>query len=549
MTTERRESTKHVTVASRIARICEWSLWSVSVVGLSLCSTLVQAQIKVNVDFSKESNILTSYSMGAAAVMSNSTNFAPGVIPYLRSTGAETLVYPGTPQVADLYQWESHSLASYKGASAPYLAPESDFGHFAVLASQLGGGVVIVNYGSNRSGTGGGDPKQAAAWVAYANANSASTQVIGKGADGTDWHTVGYWAAMRSAAPLAQDDGYNFLRIGQQKPLNLKLWQIGDQLYNNGFYGATHASEPDLHGSIPTSARDLGRLNKNPALAPAAIAQNVALYADAMKAVDPTIKIGVALPTPPEGNGTFPDFTRTMLRKACSAIDYVGLTWTPTALLPPDYKALDEAQSLSNIKNQVGTVLRSYLDEVGQDCPKNHIPQIAFEPATVPTWARREHAVFDTLWLDASYPLLIEAGIVNVAWPELYGDTFLSTDKSKLGPAYYGLQLVHIIAHTPGDMFVVAGSSDAAVDVHATRRRDGVLGVMLVNEDPKRPATVKLSLQGARADSKAKRFDYGWKQQTSGAGLTISDITDFSNDFTITVPPYTVTDLLVPQAK
>lgn len=53
--------------------------------------------------------------------------------------------------------------------------------------------MVTVNYGSNAAGTAGGDPQKAAAWVHYANV------------------TKGY---------------------------GVTYWEIGNEVYGNGFYGA-----------------------------------------------------------------------------------------------------------------------------------------------------------------------------------------------------------------------------------------------------------------------------------------------------------------------
>ena len=48
---------------------------------------------------------------------------------------------------------------------------------------------------------------------------------------GTNWQTVGYWASLRAAAPLAHDDGMNFLRISRAAPLGFKYWEIGNECY------------------------------------------------------------------------------------------------------------------------------------------------------------------------------------------------------------------------------------------------------------------------------------------------------------------------------
>ena len=76
--------------------------------------------------------------------------------------------------------------------------------------------MATLDYGS-------GSAQEAAAFLAYLNGTTANATAIGNGqiwdsATNTwiqrDWKTAGYWASVRSAAPLATDDGLNFLRIG-----------------------------------------------------------------------------------------------------------------------------------------------------------------------------------------------------------------------------------------------------------------------------------------------------------------------------------------------
>ena len=64
------------------------------------------------------------------------------------------------------------------------------------------------------------------------------------------------------------------------KGYGVKYWEIGNENYGNGHYGADW--EADDHADK----------------SPAEYATNVVQYADAMKAVDPTIKIGAVLTTP-----------------------------------------------------------------------------------------------------------------------------------------------------------------------------------------------------------------------------------------------------------
>jgi hypothetical protein len=72
---------------------------------------------------------------------------------------------------------------------------------------------------------------------------------------------------------------------------------------------------------------------------------------------------------------------------------------------------------------------------------------------------------------------------------------------------------------------------------------------MLVNTDTKSPANVKVSLKGGSVGATGKRFDYSAAQLSQSSGAVASPFTVTGDDFTITVPPYTVTDVLLPLAK
>ena len=66
--------------------------------------------------------------------------------------------------------------------------------------------MTTLNYGT-------GSTNEAAAWVAYVNAQTNNTTPLGTDAVGFNWRTAGYWALLCAAKPLAKDDGENFLRI------------------------------------------------------------------------------------------------------------------------------------------------------------------------------------------------------------------------------------------------------------------------------------------------------------------------------------------------
>ena len=86
-----------------------------------------------------------------------------------------------------------------------------------------------------------------------------------------DWKTAGYWSSLRAAAPLATDDGRNFLRVSRSSPFGIKYWEIGNECYGSW--------ETDYHRPAMGSGDLCARRGQD--------------YIAKMKAVDPTIKIGV----------------------------------------------------------------------------------------------------------------------------------------------------------------------------------------------------------------------------------------------------------------
>ncbi len=539
----------------------------IALVVIACTSGSAFAQAKVSIDLSKAVNILTDASIGVPAVMSNGDAFSPAGLPYLHAAGVTSERYPTNHGVADLYHWSTRTGSAYKGAAAQYFSPQSNFANFAQIAENLGTALIVVNYGSNLDGTGGGEPAEAAAWVAYANGDPTDSRGIGKDSTGHDWKTVGYWAAMRAAAPLRIDDGYNFLRIGHAKPFGFKLWQVGDQIDDNGYLGEKFAGNPDLHGPIPTGPKDFGKLKKDPKLSPEAFAANLKFFAAAMKAVDPSIQIGVGLATPPEADQSRPqaggneyaaagmgdtsgsEWNRAVLKSACASIDFVSIDWVTGNPLPPDYKTLDEANLFPDTRYQLDGLITSLLSQYKDTCPAGHVPRIALSSARIQSWLKADHPATEALWLADTYAILVESGFLNSDLPEAFGDSMISSDHKKFGFNFYGLQMLHIIVHKPGDALLNAASSLAALSVHATLRRDGIVGIMLVNSDPKSEATVNISLKNGGVGQAGKRFDYGVVQNGQGVGIAASPLSVSGNEFTVKVPALTVTDLLLPFVK
>jgi alpha-L-arabinofuranosidase len=177
----------------------------------------------------------------------------------LREIGVNTLRYPGG-SYGDIYHWQDHT------APGGYVAPNTDFDTFMASARKVHAQpIIIANYGT-------GTATEAAGWVRYAN------------------------------------------RI---KHYGVKYWEIGNETYGNGHYGANW--EADQHADK----------------SPAAYARAVVEYAAAMKAVDPSVKIGAVLTTPgywPDalvGTGDDGPWNQVVLSIAGPSIDFVVVHWYP----------------------------------------------------------------------------------------------------------------------------------------------------------------------------------------------------------------------------
>jgi hypothetical protein len=510
-----------------------------------------QTAVNVQVNVDKPINVMTSEAIGVYTDMYDAAVAKPLVAGYMHAAGMYTLQLPGGyGSYADLYHWNTNSGTKYGNftkADPHFYAGEYAMGNLVHTLDKVGTAVVTVNYGSNAEGTGGGEPAEAAAWVAYLNGDAASTRAIGKDSTGKDWMTVGYWATLRGQAPLAKDDGLNLLRGNHPKPLGIKLWQIGSEVYNNGFYGGDHKSEEDLHAPYPPTEAENEKRKKNPNLSPTFYGERINEFSKEMKAVDPTVWVGASLNLAPVDSNWGPDWNPEVLKASCRSIDFVAYVWRPGDTIGPDYKTRDDASVLRAPEEQLGKVLSETIYDGKKYCG-DKVPRVAFTQASPIHWAKVKDPVVDALFAAHAFALLIESGTINTDWNELHDGYFLNGE-SRPGPGFYGIQMLHIVAYRPGDQFVTTTSSNAMVAVHATLRSDGSLGVMLVNKDPGNPAEVKINVSGGSFAMQGSRFDYGPEQLKAAGPLVKTSFKSGGGSFSVTVPAYGITDIVLLKAQ
>jgi hypothetical protein len=520
--------------------------------GIFLVVPALSAQISANVQvkFDNVVNVITPLSIGAYTDVYDTNTINPRVAAYMHTAGMYTLQFPGGyGSYADLYHWTTGNGTKYENfAKQDHFYPsEANMAHMVPDIDKVGTALLSVNYGSNDDGTGPGEPAEAAAWVAYLNGDPASVKPLGKDSTGKDWKTVGYWASLRAAAPLATDDGLNQLRANHPKPLNIEFWQIGSEVYNNGYYGGDHKAEEDLHAPYPANESENEKRRHNPNLSPAFYGARLNDFSKAMKDVDPRVKIGATLTLPDVDSAFAPDWNPEVLKTACSSIDFEAFVWRSDHRNNVDpYNIRVEDATLAAPEQEIGKFLNETVYEDKKFCPAGKMPRVAVTQMAPIRWAKIGSKMTDALFAADAFALLIETGTINTDWVELH-DGFLFTDDTTPGPVFYGIQMLHIAAHDPGDQLVETSSSNPLVAAHAVHRPNGSLGLLLINKDPNNSAEAKITVAGGSFATQGTRFDYGQTQFKAAAPPARSAFATGGSTFTVTVPSYSITEVTLPK--
>ena len=545
-----------------------------------------QGKARVTIEPGQVKAIVYTTSIGVAADRWETDPYDDATLKLLQDAGVTNMRFPGNDGIDALYHWSNNAVTNpYTSDRAPAFPKEKGFAAMVPVMDALGSATVTVNYGSNLDGTGGGEPAEAAAWVAYANGNPSSTQSIGKDSKGNDWKTVGFWATLRASAPLAADDGYNQLRISHPTPLGIQLWVVGNYPWLNGYYNQAHTAgsdadttgkygqspspEPDLHdGPVPTS-RDWGRRMHDEKLGPSAYGAAVVQYVKAMKAVDPTIMIGAAMAQPPissDSNQVGKGWNAGVLKEACASMDFSAVTFWEGKGEPPHWvDNVDEKDLLLSARNPMDAnasypgqnALQYDYAQFGRDliekykkfCPKGKQPPLAVTTLGLSGWLPPHNAAASALYSADSVASLIEDGAYAVEWAPIHGISPILLDtKDQPQPAYFGVKMVHEMAQV-GDSFVNASSSLDTLVVHASKRRDGGLGVLLINKDVINSAVATVTVNGYNYASKGTRYDYGKETIEAGKGMVESPIEGLGGTFTVEVPRYGIVAIVIPKAQ
>jgi hypothetical protein len=425
----------------------------------------------------------------------DSTMLSSGVPNEVWASGLKALRYPGGSD-SDVFNFISGTSQSMNDST--YWDSSDTFNNFMnELALPAGSTPIItVNYGSNTANNGPAPASEAASWVQYANVTN------------------------------------NY---------GIVYWEIGNETYGNGYYSGWNW-EYDLHDLDQTAADRVG----NSALSPTAYGTNAAVFVQAMKTVDPTIKAGISVNT----SSYSANWDQDVFAAISSALsgtgyypDFVIVHWYPSGTTAPPI--LSAQAGIAATVAQIRSDLNNYYTLSN----KNSIQILVTETGPGDDVGQ---GVVASLFTADDYLTWFENGATNVDYEDMHQGYLESTTSDWTTPQgpWYGVSLASTVAR-PGDNLVAATSSNSLLKAHAVNRTDGKVGVILINEDPSNSTSVSVSVSNATRSSSGTQYNFGNANFSSGSdtansGISASSISGVGNSFTVTVPAYTTTAVVLP---
>ncbi len=314
----------------------------------------------------------------------------------------------------------------------------------------------------------------------------------------------------------------------------VKYWEIGNELYGSWEAG-NFANNPQGYAKMASA------------------------YMTAMKAVDPSIQIGVDLIAPGTGEANWNSTVLGTLNSLGTLPNFGIVHWYPqNPGGETDMGLLTSTQQIGSMMS----VLKQQLDQFGTPIPVfvTETNSVSYNPG------RQTTSLTNALFLANDMMDWLQSGASNVDWWDLhngatagnaastlygttsYGDYGLLSNGSSVNgvtepppntpfPDYYGYQMLGPLVSS-GATLVGAGSSNAMVSVHASKLANGNLSVMLVNRNVAKAYPVNLMLQGFQATGPVTEISYG-KHSAAPTSTVLPNHTE-----SVTVSPYSITDLI-----
>jgi hypothetical protein len=129
-------------------------------------------------------------------------------------------------------------------------------------------------------------------------------------------------------------------------------------------------------------------------------------------------------------------------------------------------------------------------------------------------------------------------------------DTPGVANNTLLGPAY-GAKMGRLLANV-GDTFLKTTSAQSLLHVHATTRQDGKTGIMLINTDPNISIAAAVNISGPTLANSGTRINSASPISSApiypSYPISTNTVSGLGNSFTVSIPPYTMVDLLLSPA-
>ncbi len=489
----------------------------------------------------------------------------------------------------------SYYLDPTTTTSSATLSSTSMFGQGALYAASLNAtAIVTVNYGE-------GSPQEAAALLSYLDGSTTNTTSLGSGEQWNvstqswqmvNWQTVGYWASLRAAAPLAHDDGLNFLRINHPASFNIQYWEVGNEVYGSweaDEHGGTGDSLPMPAGETP-KAHDPATLisfAKQFATLASQIAPGILIGYDS-QAVDGSYNNWIAATLQQcASQGFTPGFIADHYYTSVSPgsendATLLGISNTPTSGNTYDWsqRADDYDNLINEYLGSAGKNVQLIADEVNSipDDPGKQTTSLvnglfiadAIGSALESTGSNGLPG-FQGFWIwdlhDSGYSG--NAGSSLYGWRSQgdYGIIGSGTGYAlgELSPDYFALQLASKIFSSGGTLVSSSEDNETAVDTFAVLEPNGQLDLLVVNKTdprlngdtatppsnlPDPSLTETFDINGFLANPQATIWQYGVAQDdaqatspnfTSSLANSTVTLAQTNGNFSLVLPDYSMT--------
>ncbi len=420
--------------------------------------------------------------------------------PLLKAAGVDALRYPGG-SYSDIYNWQNQTAAA-----GGYVAPNTGFSNFMSTVNSAGAAPVItVNYGT-------GTPSLASAW-----------------------------------AQAAASD-------------NVQYWEVGNEVYGNGTYGANWEADSHCKTSLNGSPVTVGsEPSQTYNCGPAEYAANFLQIQSAIHSVNSNAKVCVVLTTP----GFWPDnVTNSEYPQSWNQTVLTALKASTQCVIVHYYPGGSSAAGMLTDPSDIAGIVSTLHSQISSYAGISN-------PSSVPIIVTETNSTIDldtqpaALFAADMYMTWLENGVANVDWwdehngigtpstvngVEDYNDQGIFSNGTNgsgvTEPAvdtpfapYYGIEMLSKLA-APGSTMVTSSSSQSLLKVHAVRDTSGNLNLLIDNEDPSNSYTVSLATNGFTASGTPTVYTLA----NNGTSITSAS----GSASSVTVGPYSLTVVHIP---